>query len=120
MDIREIRRLRLKWHVEQEPTAAAFARKYGLNESYITQLLNQHRPMGEKSARNLEAAMGLEPYTLDAIEVEMLSPEQQQWLTLLDKLSSEQRQTVLGVAEQFAAFNVPAKPPAPPEIDLDQ
>lgn len=36
-----------------------FADQHDLDASYLSQLLNGHRPMGEKAARNLEAKVGL-------------------------------------------------------------
>lgn len=39
--------------------AKEFADKYDLDASYISQLLNGHRPMGEKAARTLEQKIGL-------------------------------------------------------------
>lgn len=41
-----------------------FAEKYDLDASYISQLLNNHRPMGEKAAQNLERKIGLAPGSL--------------------------------------------------------
>jgi plasmid maintenance system antidote protein VapI len=110
MNIRDIRRLRLKWHVDQEESIVAFARKYGVNETYISQLLGGHRPIGEKSARNLEAAMGLEPYTLDAIEIEMLTKDQQEWLSLFEQLTEAQKGLIRKLAEQLGAL-IPANQP---------
>lgn len=41
-----------------------FADKYDLDPSYLSQMLNGHRPMGEKAARNLEIKIGLPDGTL--------------------------------------------------------
>lgn len=41
-----------------------FADMYELDASYISQILNGHRPMGEKAARNLEVKIGLKAGTL--------------------------------------------------------
>lgn len=43
-----------------------FADHYDLDASYLSQMLNGHRPMGEKAARNLEAKIGLPPGYLTA------------------------------------------------------
>lgn len=37
------------------------AKAYGLNPSYISQLLNGHKTIGEKAAKNLESKLGLRP-----------------------------------------------------------
>lgn len=41
-----------------------FAERYNLDASYISQLLNGHRPMGDKAAKNLEDKIGLTGGTL--------------------------------------------------------
>lgn len=41
-----------------------FADQYDLDASYLSQMLNGHRPMGEKAARNLEQKIGLPAGTL--------------------------------------------------------
>lgn len=50
----------LKGLVEGHESIAAFARSAGLDATYISQILNGHRNLGEKAARNMEAAIGLE------------------------------------------------------------
>ena len=37
------------------------AKSTGLNQSYLSQLLNGHKTIGEKAAKNLEAKLGLRP-----------------------------------------------------------
>lgn len=41
-----------------------FARKYDLDPTYLGQLLNGHRNIGEKSARKLEEKLDIPPYSL--------------------------------------------------------
>ncbi|WP_338806874.1 S24 family peptidase [Pseudomonas chlororaphis] len=41
-----------------------FADRYNLDASYISQLLNGHRPLGDKAAKNLEEKIGLPGGTL--------------------------------------------------------
>ena len=48
----------LRREIRHFPTLVAFARKYGLDSTYLSQLLNGHRNLGEKAARNLEAKLG--------------------------------------------------------------
>jgi transcriptional regulator with XRE-family HTH domain len=64
-DKRPIRLRNLRFLVEQTESIADFARKYLLDPTYISQLLNGHRSIGEKAARNLELKIGLEPDWLD-------------------------------------------------------
>ena len=116
MDIQDIRRLRLKSLIDQEDSAADFARKYDLNESYLSQLLNKHRGFGERAARKIEAAVGLERFTLDAVDVDMLSPDQLAWLALYEKLTADQRAAVVNVAEQMSRY---AAPPPPQSVTSD-
>jgi SOS-response transcriptional repressor LexA len=54
MDIKEFRVTRLKEFVTAQGGAAAVQKKYGIDASYLWQLLNLRRPFGEKSARNIE------------------------------------------------------------------
>jgi len=49
-------------------SAAAFAREYGLDVTYIRQILNLNRELGEKSARSIESAMQKPFGYLDAPE----------------------------------------------------
>ncbi len=47
-----------------EKTQKEFADQYNLDASYLSQLLNGHRSLGEKAAANLEAKIGLPEGTL--------------------------------------------------------
>ena len=65
MDINElrIRALRKAMGVLSQKD---FADKHGLDASYLSQLLNGHRNLGEKAATTLEAKIGLRPGSLVA------------------------------------------------------
>ncbi|MPS27579.1 MAG: hypothetical protein E2576_11100 [Alcaligenaceae bacterium] len=67
MDIHKLRRDNLIAVLEASgtKTIAEFAERYDLDASYLSQLRNTHRNIGEKSARNLELKLGLEPGFLD-------------------------------------------------------
>lgn len=54
---------------------ADFCSKHDLNPSYISQMLNGHRSIGEKSARNIERKIGLLDKTLDEEQPQQLSPQ---------------------------------------------
>lgn len=45
-----------------------FADRYDLNASYLSQILNGHRPLGERAAANMEKKIGLAPGTLSRPE----------------------------------------------------
>ena len=63
MDIHEIRREVLRAAVSrlsERGNRAALGRRYDVDATYISQLLNGHRNMGEKAARSLEVKFGLE------------------------------------------------------------
>lgn len=53
--------------VREHGSQAQFARRYGLDASYISQILSGHRSFGEKSARNMEDKIGLPAGTLDGV-----------------------------------------------------
>ena len=65
MDMNTIRLDALRREIRNFPTLAAFARHYGLDSTYLSQLLNGHRNLGEKAARNLEAKLGWAPHSMD-------------------------------------------------------
>lgn len=65
MDINIIRLDALRREIRNFPTLVAFARKYGLDSTYLSQLLNGHRNLGEKAARNLETKLGWPPRSMD-------------------------------------------------------
>lgn len=58
MDINQLRIEALKLLIGSRKTKD-FADQYDLDASYLSQMLNGHRPMGEKAARNLETKVGL-------------------------------------------------------------
>jgi transcriptional regulator with XRE-family HTH domain len=69
MNIQERRRInldRLIGSPGKHGRIAQFARTYRLDPSYISQLLNQDRTVGEKSARDIESALGIPEFSLDA------------------------------------------------------
>jgi SOS-response transcriptional repressor LexA len=65
MDINTVRLDALRREISHFPTLAAFARHYGLDSTYLSQLLNGHRNLGEKAARNLEGKLGWAPRSMD-------------------------------------------------------
>ena len=65
MNIQTLRLTALRTEIGKFPSLAAFARHYGLDKTYISQLINGHRNLGEKAARNLETKLGWPPLTMD-------------------------------------------------------
>jgi transcriptional regulator with XRE-family HTH domain len=65
MDIKQVRIDRLKDIIEQMGGAAEVERKHEISASYLSQLLNGFRTIGEKSARNLEQKLNLPTMYLD-------------------------------------------------------
>lgn len=61
----EIRVANLVALTKKEKTAAAFAKKHGLDATYLSQLMTGHRSFGEKSARNFEEKLALPFGALD-------------------------------------------------------
>jgi len=75
MKIHALRLQALRHEVDKFRTIAAFARHYALDSTYISQLLNGHRTIGEKAARKLEAALGRPPMSLDWDGQDETTPE---------------------------------------------
>lgn len=71
MDIRTIRRENLRLIVDGFKSKAEFARRYDVDPTYVSQILNGHRKLGEKAARNLEEAIRLDPLALDSVPTEL-------------------------------------------------
>lgn len=70
MDISQIRRENLNKVIGRRGKhgrIADFAREHDMSETYLAQILNGHRNLGEKSARNMEKKVGLAHGTLDAV-----------------------------------------------------
>ncbi|WP_444901321.1 LexA family protein [Microbulbifer sp. SSSA007] len=74
MDIREVRRENLRQIVEGYASKAEFGRVFGVDPTYISQLLNGHRNLGEKAARKLENTLGLDQGTLDNTDSSPATP----------------------------------------------
>lgn len=68
MDIYEVRKKNLIAQIgDTEPhgAVAKFAREHDLDPTYVRQIINDHRKMGEKAARKLEEALNISPGQLD-------------------------------------------------------
>lgn len=71
MEIKKLRVEKLSAFVQENGGPAAVARKFNdVDASYLSQLINGHRPFGEKSARNLESKFSLPPLYFDTLAAE--------------------------------------------------
>lgn len=64
MDIQDIRKENLRRLIGDQKLIA-FSTSYGLDSSYLSQMLNNHRGFGEKAARKMEGQLGLPAGSLD-------------------------------------------------------
>jgi phage repressor protein C with HTH and peptisase S24 domain len=74
MDINQLRIKALR-HVMGQASQKDFANDHGLDASYLSQLLNGHRKLGEKAAATLEGKIGLAPGTLVSPSVEAVDAQ---------------------------------------------
>ena len=80
-----------------------FAERHGLDASYISQLLNKHRGMGEKAARKIEQVIGLAPGALDNpitdqdFDISPLKPDEIELLRGYQSASPEIKKAVLRI-----------------------
>lgn len=65
--VQRLRRMNLKRLVEEmfEGNASEAGRKLATSHTYMWQILSGHRGIGERSAREIEAKLKLQPYDLD-------------------------------------------------------
>lgn len=70
MEIYQTRLKALRWELSKFPSTAAFARQYQLDVTYVSQLLNGHRNLGERAARTFEAKFGWPAMTMDFLQDE--------------------------------------------------
>jgi transcriptional regulator with XRE-family HTH domain len=104
----------LKRLVKQFDSIASFSRNYDLDPSYISQLLNGHRNVGEKAAMKLEAKLGrphgwldLEPgeegsQALSPLlpEIAFLTPRQRVLLGHFEGLTEAQQDEVIRLIQK--------------------
>lgn len=122
MDINKLRVAALK-AVMAGASQKEFADQYGLDASYLSQILNGHRNLGEKAALKLEEKIGLDSGTLvspaPTIDMDPVAPQDhptaptsaadlvKQMLAKSGKgISEETRQRLLAAAEEPTTSNV--------------
>lgn len=103
MDMFKIRKANLAGLIGDKYGAAAdFARKYGLDPTYISQLMTGYRNMGEKAARKMEKQCDLPDGFLDQVSV----LGEQEAITAIKQalfrapwLTDENRRQILGLIQ---------------------
>lgn len=78
-----------------------FANRYDIDPSYLSQVLNGHRNLGERAARNMETKISLLPGTL---ENPIVDPDGSSVVTSSDHMP---RAAVANEAAQFAEIATP-------------
>lgn len=103
MDIQTVRINNLKAKIAATADSTAdFARKFNLDASYISQVLNRHRGFGEKAARTFEEKAGMIRGELDTTKDE--SGSQDQLYSIFNALDPEHQQRVLETAQAYRAL----------------
>lgn len=114
-----------------------FANQYGLDASYLSQILNGHRNLGEKAAANLEEKIGLPTGSLVSPAAPEAKPEIKPGLSAIEQLklslakvkgfSSEARDRIVAAAEEqddgmanFLPANLSSLRPRKEEILIPQ
>lgn len=88
-----------------------FAEKYDLNTSYVSQVINGHKDMGDKAARRYEAMLSLPSMALDnpegphatQTESKNLTPDQAELVERYDSLPPEAQKAFLVFLESLEA-----------------
>ena len=93
MDTNEIRLTRLNQLIAKYGSQAKLCEATGIGASYMSQMVNRIRTMGEKTARNIEAKLELPELWMDSLEEQHTSIDEQ-ILALVEKLPQEDRQKV--------------------------
>lgn len=104
MDIKQIRRDNLKRLIKEQGSIRAFADATGLNAAFVSQMVNGHRNVGDKTARKIEMALDLFLYSLDEQKFEIAEePPPHQGAQNYDQLEHDNllRHEAKEKAEQF-------------------
>jgi hypothetical protein len=103
MDIFELREVNLRALIDPKERGdiIRFADTHGLNESYLSQILNKHRRLGEKAARNLEKQIGIPEKSLDSTEKLDALGEIEAAINRADWLSVEERANFIGLLKSM-------------------
>lgn len=102
MKVQEIRRIRLtQLLAEYSGPDREFADAIGQSPSFVSQLKNGSRDMGESVARGMEKSLSLPPYSLDTLEE---NPNLEGVLAgYFETLSEEDRTTLVEYAQFLAS-----------------
>lgn len=102
MDVKAIRVQKLKDFVSSKGGAAAVARTHdGVDASYLSQLINGHRPFGEKSARKMERLCQLPHLYFDNLAAQQ---DQADYIVqqLLQKMDASTKQKWISIGHTLA------------------
>jgi|GEM_PF-1763069 len=104
MKIQETRILKLQEFVKKVGSAAEIQRQYGVDASYLSQILNKHRPFGEKSARKIELACKLAPFYFDEQEQLMAKQDTPEYevIMIMEQMSDTQKQQMVMIGKTLA------------------
>lgn len=106
MDIKEIRVKNLTDFVKTQGGAASVSRKYPeIDASYISQLINHHRPFGEKSARRIEDVCKLPSYYFDNFNTDAAQFNIKDFNKYTDKLNEPQRAQMEELLSYFVVLS---------------
>jgi len=105
MEIHQIRLERLRSLVDRFKSIAAFARYYNLEANYISHLFNGYRSFGERSARQMEKKMGLEPGYFDTAAEHPLDAYKE----VFDKASLEAKSTIINFLKALQQTQSPSE-----------
>lgn len=103
MDIQKMRIDNLKALVVKEGGASAMARKFDVDASYISQLLNGHRGFGERSARTIESKLKLNAGWLD--QETHNEDDQPEISAIYNELNDEMKFTLMEFAKHLQEKN---------------
>lgn len=123
MENKEIRRTKLVALIEEMGSAAAVAERTGIDATYLRNIKNHVRDMGDDIARRIEDKLGKATGWMDTIQAaeapdtfqlmedySKASPEWQLTLRLLAKVPLEQQTEVAATVNKILAGDVPALP----------
>ena len=114
MDSKETRRANLKRLIRDRAgdNQREFAEMCGLNVSHLSQMVNKHRDVGDKIARQIETALRLGYGELDHVESPTLTSAAQEvgrdWMLLAEPLRSQWRDAIHAAAEVARSMPPPA------------
>lgn len=112
MEMQDFRKQRLAALVEADGGPAAFARRSRpdadkpIDATHVSQIINGHRPFGERAARNMERRAGLARFYFDGTD--RLNPIEAHLIHMFRVLPESFREALMSDAKKYIVL---AKPP---------